>query len=112
MKTGIYLEKDEKILLRHLVRGSNGRKPAMLTSSQYYIAAYGLKTKGLVSFDETEDDPFFGMRPTDFALNYMDINPALRNPVNWKDWVVVICAVITALSTFVALFTACKVLTN
>lgn len=78
----IHLTKKEKIVLRHVAE-KGGEGPWELPMLQVKCALYRLREKGLIyyilNFDEAVD-----ARLTLKGRSYLELNPGLKNPINWK----------------------------
>ena len=77
----IHLTKKEKAVLRHVAE-KGGEGPWDLPMLQVKCALYRLEQKGLIyyilNFDEAVD-----ARLTLKGRAYMELNPKLKNPINW-----------------------------
>lgn len=101
----IKLTKEEKATLLNVSR-HGGRQPRELSPIAFHFALSVLQEKGLVEY-KADYDEVLEARLTIKAKAYLECNPKLKNPVPWKDIVLIVLSSITAISTFIALFISC-----
>ena len=104
----IKLTKDEKKTLFHVLNGAEG-KPDNMTPLSYAYSVTTLQEKGLL-LAIVERDAVINRKPTLKGVAYFEHNPGLKNPVDWKWTITTALVAQTALSTFLALFIACRMI--
>lgn len=104
--TRIYLDSIEKLLLININNG-NFSMPRNITTNQYHHALSTLQEKGLIQF-KSNYDQIEDAKTTIKGRAYIDSNPKLKNPIDWKWIVTTILMAITAIATTLALFIACN----
>ena len=101
----IRLSKDEKRTLRHVAENSK-KLPQDITLIMFRYCLSTLREKGLVKF-RSKYDEILAAGITIKGAAYLERNPKLRNPVDWK-WVASITVgLIAAVAAIAALFVAC-----
>lgn len=105
--TRIYLDSIEKLLLININNG-NFSMPRNITTNQYHHALSTLQEKGLIQF-KSNYDQIEDAKTTIKGRAYIDSNPKLKNPIDWKWIVTTILMAITAIATTLALFIACNI---
>lgn len=86
-----------------------GTCPETMLQSAFNAGARELQSMGLAVCHEEEGGNVEIVRLTDYGKLYLESNPYLRNPVDWK-WI--ISTVITAIASVIMLFVACKLLNH
>lgn len=105
----IRLTKEEKVtLLSVAIRGHI--KPDSLTNLVFQYSLSTLQEKGLLRFRADNKDEAYYAELTLKGKAYIESNPSLKNPIPWKDIVLIVLSAITAISTFVALFVSCSII--
>lgn len=84
--------------------------PETMLQSAFNAGARELQSMGLAICHEEESGNVEMVRLTDYGKLYLESNPRLRNPVDWKWIITTTIAAIAALASSIALFVACKVL--
>ena len=101
----IRLNSDEKKALRRIALGK-GWTPDCMPADNYTDAVISLTEKKLtdsiVNYDTVED-----VKLTVKGRAYLNNNPHLYNPIDWKWVVLALFTAMTAIATTVALFIAC-----
>ena len=103
----IKLTRDEKTVLLH-VEKNGGKQPRNITPVMFQYSLSTLREKGLVSF-RSDYEKVISAGITLKGVAYMERNPKLKNPVDWKGIVTIASVVMTAIATTLALFVACSV---
>lgn len=101
----IYLTKEEKTVFLHIKDYGNAQ-PRNLSPVIFHYCLSTLKEKGLIDFSANYDE----VRRASLTVKgaaYLEQNPKLINPVDWKGIIILILTSITAISTTLALFIAC-----
>lgn len=105
----IRLSKEEKTVFRSV--SINGKKLPLSCSPFLFVTTLDLlKEKGLVSYKADEDGVVYMAKLTIKGKAYMEYNPMLKNPIPWKDIILIMLSTITAVSTLLALFVGCTLL--
>ena len=104
--TRIYLDRVEKLLLININNGDFSM-PRNITTNQYHHALSTLQEKGLIQF-KSNYDQIEDAKTTIKGRAYIDSNPKLKNPIDWKWIITTILMAITAIATTLALFIACN----
>ncbi len=100
----IHLTKQEKVVLRH---AQNSEKPPRdISPTMYEYCLSTLQEKGLVRF-KADYGEIVSVKITTKGRTYMEQNPRLKNPVDWKWIITTVIVSITAIATTFALFVAC-----
>lgn len=81
--------------------------PRNITTNQYHHALSTLQEKGLIIF-KSNYDQIEDAKTTIKGRAYIDSNPKLKNPIDWKWIITTILMAITAIATTFALFIACN----
>lgn len=102
----IYLSKHEKQVLRWL-RSHNGYKATMPRAS-FDRALRLLQEKGLAVGFWSEEEGLVEAFLTPGGEGYIEDNPTLCNPIDWKWVITTIVASVAAIASIAALFVACK----
>ncbi len=102
----IHLTKAEKQVFRH-IQGNGEKQPRNITPVMFHYCLSTLQEKGLVEFRANYDE-VLAAGLTVKGTAYMEQNPQLKNPVDWKGIATLIMVSITAIATTLALFVACK----
>lgn len=102
----IKLSKEEKItLLCVSIKGE--KKPEAISELAHHYALDTLEEKGLIRHKSgTNGNPYYAQLTTK-GKAYIESNPKLKNPVPWRDIILITLSAITAISTMLALFIAC-----
>lgn len=104
----IRLTRDEKEVMGHIA-ANGGKQPAKISPVMFHYSLSTLREKGLADFKSNYGE-VIDARLTMKGLAYVEQNPNLKNPVDWK-WIITITLTgITAVATTLALFVACSVL--
>lgn len=103
----IKLTKTEKQVLLH-VQSKGGEQPRNITPIMFHFCLSTLKEKGLVEFIASYTN-VIDAKLTLKAQAYLEQNPNLQNPIDWKGIITLIMTTITAIATTLALFVACNV---
>ena len=101
----IKLTKQEKRVLRHVAKFGK-EQPRNITPIMFHFCLSTLSEKGLVEF-RSNSDIILEAGLTIKACAYMESNPRLRNPIDWKWIISIILSAIVAIATTLALFVAC-----
>ena len=102
----IRLTRDEKAVFLH-VHEHGEKKPMSITPVMFIYCLSTLKEKGLVDFKSNYDE-VLGARLTIKGRAYIEQNPKLTNPIDWKWVITVLLTAITAFATTLALFISCS----
>lgn len=102
----IYLSKNEKQVLRWL-RSHNGYKATMPRAS-FERALRMLQEKDLAIGFWSEEEGLVEAHLTSGGEGYIEDNPTLCNPIDWKWVITTIVASVAAIASIAALFVACK----
>lgn len=94
--------------MRH-VEEYGEKQPRDITPTMFQYCLSTLREKGLVEF-KTNYDEVIKARLTIKGVAYIEQNPRLTNPVDWKGIITLALAAMTATATTAALFVACSVL--
>ncbi len=105
----IKLTKEEKETLLS-VKMQGHKQPRNLSPILFQFALSTLREKGLVEFKTTTKGDAYFAELTLKGKTYIEHNPMLKNPIPWKDIVLIVLSAITAVSTFVALFVGCSMI--
>lgn len=101
----IRLSREEKKVLRHVVK--NGKKqPRDITPTMFHYCLSTLQEKGLVKFRSNYDE-IEAAKITVKGAAYLEQNPGLKNPTDWKWIIQTVLIAATAVATMLALFIAC-----
>lgn len=106
MMERIRLTKEEKLTLV-CVAVKGAEKPERMTEAMHSYAMHLLSEKGLVKYKESSSGEVWSATLTTKGKAYMEYNPRLKNPVPWKDILLITLSAVTAISTMLALFIAC-----
>jgi hypothetical protein len=93
------------MILRHIAKGER-KAPGNITPNMYLYHLATLQEKGLVGFKENYDEVHRSRLTTKGSV-YMESNPKLCNPVDWKGIITMTAMVVTALAASLALFISC-----
>lgn len=102
----IYLSKNEKQVLRWL-RSHNGYKATMPRAS-FDRALRLLQEKDLAVGLWSEEEGLVEAFLTPGGEGYIEDNPTLYNPIDWKWVITTVVASVAAIASIAALFVACK----
>ena len=102
----IKLTKQEKRVLRHVVKFGK-EQPRNITPIMFHFCLSTLSEKGLVEF-HSNSNIILDAGLTLKGCAYMEENPKLRNPIDWKWIISIILSAIVAIATTLALFVACN----
>jgi hypothetical protein len=105
----INLTKEEKETLLS-VKMQGYKQPRHLSPILFQFALSTLREKGLVEFKTTTKGDAYFAELTLKGKAYIEYNPMLKNPIPWKDIVLIVLSAITAVSTFIALFVGCSMI--
>lgn len=86
--------------------------PKTMLQSAFNNGARELQLMGLAVCHQEESGNVEVVCLTDYGKLYLESNPRLRNPIDWKWIITTIIATITAIGTTLMLFIACNALTN
>lgn len=103
----IKLTKEEKATLLNVSKNGS-KQPRELSPIAFHFALSLLQEKGLVEYKNNYDE-VLEAKLTIKAKAYLECNPNLKNPVPWKDIVLITLSAITVISTFIALFISCSI---
>ena len=104
--TRMHLNRIEKLLLKNINNGDFSM-PRNITTNQYHHALSTLQEKGLIIF-KSNYDQIEDAKTTIKGRAYIDSNPKLKNPIDWKWIITTILMAITAIASTLALFIACN----
>lgn len=104
----IYLTRTEKRILMH-VSSNREKQPGDITPIMFRYSLATLQEKGLVQCKFNYDEVLAASLSVK-GRAYLEQNPSLRNPIDWKGIITIIATTITAIATTVALFVACTIL--
>lgn len=104
----IELSKDAKRVFRLALCGQR-TCPDHIFPSQFSKGARELYQKGLLYIHEEEGGEVLVISITDSGRLYVEINPKLHNPIDWKWIITTTLLAITAVTGIVALFVACSI---
>lgn len=104
----IKLTKSEKQVLLHVVK-HGAEQPRNITPIIFHFTLSTLKEKGLIDFIASQSE-VVDTKLTIKGKAYLEQNPKLYNPIDWKSTITLIMTIITAIATTLALFVACSVL--
>lgn len=103
----IKLTKAEKRVLINIALQSD-YLPHGYSQELYSACVALLEKKGLVRASWEEGHNIVDVHITDYAISYIEQNPKLSNPVDWKWIVTIIITSLTAVASVIALFVACN----
>lgn len=103
----IFLTKEEKFVLKHVVKYGK-KQPKTITPAMYHYCLSTLQEKKLIEFRSNYEE-ILSARLTIKGIAYIENNPKLYNPVDWKGVITLVMSIITAIATSVALFIACRI---
>lgn len=98
----IRLAKDEKHVFLH-VNEHREKRPMNITPVMFIYCLSTLKEKGLINFKSDYDD-VVGVRLTIKGRAYIEQNPKLLNPIDWKWMSVIIVTLMTLIISTINLF--------
>lgn len=98
----IKLTKEEKEVLLHIEKYGK-KQPRNITLVMFHYCLSTLEEKGLVDFKANYDKVLEAGLTVKGAV-YLEQNPKLKNPIDWKWIILTILTSITAISTLLALF--------
>lgn len=101
----IRLSREEKKVLRHIV-GNGEKQPRDTTPIMFHYCLSTLQEKGLVKFRSNYDE-ILSAKITVKGAAYLEQNPELKNPIDWKWIIQTVLIAATAVATMLALFIAC-----
>jgi hypothetical protein len=101
----IYLTKEEKMILRHIAKGER-KAPGNITPNMYLYHLATLQEKGLAIFQEYYDE-VHRSRLTTKGKAYIESNPKLHNPTDWKGIISLVAVLVSAAAASLALFISC-----
>lgn len=96
----IRLTRYEKQVLLH-VREHGEKQPRTISPLVFLHTLTTLQDKGLVKFRSDYNEVFSASLTVKGAV-YLEVNPKLRNPVDWKWIILAVLSGITAISTALA----------
>ena len=103
----IKLTKSEKQVLLHVVK-HGAEQPRNITPSMFQYCLSTLREKGLIDFIKSYSK-VIDARLTNKGEAYLEQNPKLHNPIDWKGIITLIMTIIIAIATTSALFVACSI---
>lgn len=103
----IKLSKHSKIVLRLLCNEAYER-PQDINRREYNAAINELENLGLVYALREGGGAIVAARLTEDGKQYIAINPALSNPINWKSLIQTLITLLSLLTSLAALFVACR----
>lgn len=89
-----------------------GTCPETMLQSAFNAGARELQSMGLAVCHEEEGGNVEIVRLTDYGKLYLESNPRLRNPIDWKWVITTTITAIAAIASSIALFVACKVINH
>lgn len=98
----IRLTRDERHVFLH-VNEHEEKRPMNITPVMFIYCLSTLKEKGLVDFKSDYDD-VVGVRLTIKGRAYIEQNPKLINPIDWKWMSVIIVTLMTLIVSTINLF--------
>ena len=102
----IKLSKSAKQVFRLVIQGER-TCPDYIFPSEFSRGAKELGQKGLLYLHEEESGEVQAVSLTDSGRLYVDMNPNLYNPIDWKWIIPTVLASITTITTLLLLFVAC-----
>ncbi|MBR4963604.1 MAG: hypothetical protein IKY54_06880 [Muribaculaceae bacterium] len=93
----IKLSKEEKLVFLHVAEYGN-KQPRKITLVMFHYCLSTLQEKGLIEFRANYDE-VLEAELTIKGNVYLEQNPKLKNPVDWKWIILTILSSITAIST-------------
>lgn len=102
----IRLSKAEKQVFLH-VKEHGEEQPRSITPVMFLYCLSTLREKGLMEF-RADYDEVVRAGLTIKGAAYIEQNPKLTNPVDWKGIITLALAAMTAIATTAALFVACR----
>lgn len=105
----IRMTKEEKVTLLS-VKEQGAKQPRNLSPMIFQYSLSTLQEKGLLRFRADNKDEAYYAELTLKGKAYIESNPSLKNPIPWKDIVLIVLSAITAISTFIALFVSCSII--
>ncbi|MBP3353029.1 MAG: hypothetical protein J6L02_00040 [Bacteroidales bacterium] len=98
----IKLSKEEKLVFLHVAKYEN-KQPRNITLVMFHYCLATLKEKGLVDF-RANYEVILEAGLTVKGASYLEQNPKLKNPIDWK-WIIPnLILAITAIATIIGLF--------
>lgn len=91
------MTKTEKAVFYH-VREHEEKQPRNISPQMFHYSLATLQEKGLVKFLANYEE-ILSAELTIKGIAYMEQNPALKNPVDWKGILSLAAAIITAIAT-------------
>lgn len=104
----VKLSKQAKTVLKSL-RGGVVACPESMIQSDFNSGARELQHHGFTVCHEEENGNVEVARLTDKGKLYLEDNPALHNPVDWKWVVTTAIAIVAAVAAIAALFVSCAI---
>ena len=101
----IRLTKEEKKVLRHVME-KGCEQPRDLSPIIFQYSLASLQEKGMVTV-RFDHEKAYSAKLSMKGKAYIEDNPSLKNPVPWKDILLITLSAVTAISTMLALFIAC-----
>lgn len=103
----IELTNDEKDVFLNILKGNTTTPPTGMPYSKFYSCVFVLQSKGLINATFSCDKVVRTV-VTDYGTVYSNLNPQLKNPINWS----LISAVVTAVaSAITAILTVYNIIT-
>ena len=87
---------------------NTGTCPETMIQSSFNTGARELKSMGLAICHEEEGGNVEIVRLTDYGKLYIESNPHLRNPIDWKWIITTTITAMAAIASFIAILVACK----
>lgn len=106
----ISLSSNAKAVMFALRAHNIGTCPETMIQSKFNKGARELQSHGLAFCHEEEGGNVEVVHLTDYGKSYLEDNPRLRNPVDWKWIITTTLTAIAAIGSILALFIACKAL--
>lgn len=104
----VQLSKQAKTVLKSL-RGGVVSCPESMIQSDFNSGAKELQSHGFAVCHAEENRNVEVVRLTDKGKLYLEDNPAIHNPVDWKWVVTTAIAVVAAIAAVAALFVSCAI---
>ena len=104
----VKLSKQAKTALKSL-RGGVVACPESMIQSDFNSGARELQSHGLAVCHEEENRNVEAVRLTDKGKLYLEDNPHLYNPIDWKWVVTTAIVVVAAVAAIAALFVSCAI---
>lgn len=89
------------------IAGGCSHLPEGMDTALFSCVVSELERKGLVHAAWTEGHEVEAARLTDYGKSYIQANPRLHNPIDWKWIITTIIAAVAAVGTIAVIFISC-----